>query len=563
MCDYCVANNSKLFYSRFTHIKYIDRGVFVMNDIKLSKDFLVTLHNDLVQARFSDALSLNEQKILFAVLSNIQPPEFDIDENGKRVIKKPIKEIEPFRVPIKDFTEWLEFKDPNYSAFKNTIKKLMKKIIEIQQEDGSWEMFQWVTKSSYIAKEGVAEIKLSPELYPYLLNLENNFTTTKLNILLSFKSIYSSRLYQLVKKWEKIGSWKVEVEELKNLLGVPVLKEVNGKKEFKLAQYGHFKQRALEVSLKEVNEHSEFDVKMIEHKTVRKITSLSFIIKRKNTKSNTESGNSPKSSQVRLEGQAESDTQKGKERLGMYAESFKKAYGSKDRKYFNRLTGKNVLFDDDERVKAIILNNIFESIGNDACYAIEELLLKIINVRSFDISREIHILFEYTRNAETIKNPEAFIISKLKLLVESVLKGKTGIEIKDIINVRKQQKIERLPDWWFEGEKSKREIERIQQIQFELGRLGDSNLALKDAEIIELMISLNAGKEDKEIEQKFDNHMAGNYEEYKRLKGIGILERLMEEKKEELQSLGYLNSNGKISEDIVMKIYQSELEVPA
>ncbi|MFD1926497.1 replication initiation protein [Sporosarcina siberiensis] len=534
-----------------------------MNDIKLSKDFLVTLHNDLVQARFSDALSLNEQKILFAVLSNIQPPEFDIDENGKRVIKKPIKEIEPFRVPIKDFTEWLEFKDPNYSAFKNTIKKLMKKIIEIQQEDGSWEMFQWVTKSSYIAKEGVAEIKLSPELYPYLLNLENNFTTTKLNILLSFKSIYSSRLYQLVKKWEKIGSWKVEVEELKNLLGVPVLKEVNGKKEFKLAQYGHFKQRALEVSLKEVNEHSEFDVKMIEHKTVRKITSLSFIIKRKNTKSNTEPGNSPKSSQVRLEGQAESDMQKGKERFGMYAESFKKAYGSKDRKYFNRLTGENVLFDDDERVKAIILNNIFESIGNDACYAIEELLLKIINVGSFDISREIHTLFEYTRNAETINNPEAFIISKLKSLVENVLKGKTGIEIKDIINIRKQQKVERLPDWWFEGEKSKREIERKQQIQFELGRLGDSNLALKDAEIIELMISLNTGKEDKEIDQKFDNHMAENYQEYKRLKGMGILERLMEEKKEELQSLGYLNSNGKISEDIVMKIYQGELEVPA
>lgn len=256
-----------------------------MNEVKLSKDFLVTLHNDLVQARFSDSLTINEQKILFAVLSNIEPPQFDINEEGKRVIKEPVKEIEPFKVPIKEFTEWLGFKDPNYAAFKNTVKKLMKKLIEIQQPDGSWEVFQWVTKSSYIAKEGIAEIKLSPELYPYLLNLEKNFTTTKLNILLSFKSVYSSRLYQLIKKWEKIGSWKVEVDELKNLLGVPILKEVNGEKVFRLAQYGHFKKRALDVALKEINEYSEFDVTMNEHKTVRKITSLSFDIKRKSKKS--------------------------------------------------------------------------------------------------------------------------------------------------------------------------------------------------------------------------------------------------------------------------------------
>ena len=36
-----------------------------MNELKLSKDFLVTLHNDLVQARFSTSLTTNEQKILF------------------------------------------------------------------------------------------------------------------------------------------------------------------------------------------------------------------------------------------------------------------------------------------------------------------------------------------------------------------------------------------------------------------------------------------------------------------------------------------------------------------
>ena len=540
-----------------------------MNEIKLSKDFLVTIHNDLVQARFSDSLTTNEQKILFAVLSNIEPPEFDIDNDGRRVIKKPIEEVAPFRVPIKDFTEWLGFKDPNYTAFKNTVKKLMRKLIEIQQEDGSWELFQWVTKSSYIANEGVAEIKISPELYPYLLNLENNFTTTRLNVLLSFKSVYSSRLYQLVKKWEKIGSWKIEVEELKNLLGVPILKEVNGKKVFKLAQYGHFKQRALDVALKEVNTNSEFDVTITEHKTGRKITALSFNIKKKKAESKKEVGNAPEAPQEGLGGGERKGTQKGEQRSKVYAESFKKAYKAVDRKYCDRATNEVVLFDDAERVNAIILNNTFDGIGTDACYIIEELLMKIINKHSFNISKEVNFLFSYTKHAETIKKPDAFIISKLKILVESVLNGNMDVQSKDIINIKDNNRMELLPEWWFEGERSKREIEREKrenerkkQIEFELGRLGDSDLSLKDAEFIELMISVkNIDTDDEETAVKsVGEHMKDSYKEFIKLKDLGVLEKLMESKKEELKSLGYLNSHGKLSQEIITKLYQNELE---
>lgn len=533
-----------------------------MNEIKLNKDFLVTLHNDLVQARFSDSLTMNEQKILFAVLSNIEPPEFDIDNDGKRVIKKPIKEIEPYRVPIKDFTEWLGFKDPNYVAFKNTVKKLMKKLIEIQQPDGSWELFQWVTKSTYIAKEGIAEIKVSPELYPYLLNLEKNFTTTKLNVLLSFKSIYSSRLYQLMKKWEKIGSWKVEVEELKNLLGVPILKEVNGEKVFRLAQYGHFKQRALDVALKEVNAHSEFNVTMTEHKTGRKITALSFKIKKK--KNIVKTVNESALEAPPEEDDGERYGSEGKENKGseMYAESFKMAYRVEDRKYYDRVTGKAVLFDDEERVKAIILNNTFEAIGTDACYAIEELLLKVINKPSFNISQEVHFLFDYTKSAETIKKPDAFIISKLKQLVEIVLKGNTNIKVKDLINIKDNKRIDLLPDWWFDGERSKREIERKKQIAFELGRLGDSKITLQDAEFLDLMISVKglSDADDETIEESVGKGMEEAYREYKKLNDLGLLEELMENKKEELKDLGYLNRHGKLSDEIIIKLYQNELE---
>ncbi len=540
-------------YIKTTHTSLEKERLYKMNDIKLNKDFWVTVHNDLVQARFSDSLSMREQKVLYAVLSNIEPPEFDINEKGERVIKNPIKDIPTFKVPIKDFTEWLGFKDPNYIGFKNAIKKLMKKLIEIQQPDGSWEIFQWVTKSSYLAKEGMAEIKLSPELYPYLLNLEKNFTTVRLNVLLSFKSVYSSRLYQLIKKWSKIGTWKVEVDELKSLLGVPVVKEVNGKKQFRLSQYGHFKQKALEVALAEVNEHSEFKVTMIEHKTVRKITSLTFEIKEKRKLKKVDE-KPPADSQEQPENDSEGE---GSER-GIYAESFKKKYEARNRSYYDRKTGEMVYFDDEERVKAIILNNLFSGIGNDACFTIEKLLMKLINIPTFNISREVHELFNYTKHAATIKNPEAFIISKLKILVEKVVKGNTNISVQDILDFKgNKTRVENLPDWWFEGEKSKREKERKEQIAFELGRLGNYSLTYKDAEHFDLMV-----KWKKEEETSPNNKFltGSKFEDYKKLKESGVLHDLVEKKKEELKALGYLDNNGQIKEEVINELYLNELK---
>ena len=57
-----------------------------------------------------------------------------------------------------------------------------------------------------------------------------------------------------------------------------------------------------------------------------------------------------------------------------------------------------------------------------------------------------------------------------------------------------------------------------------------------------------------------DEDMKEDYLEYKRLKDLGVLDKLMESKKEELESLGYLDSNGKLLEKVVTEIYHDELE---
>lgn len=519
-----LASISKLIYDKYTHI-ILKREVLNMKEIKLSEGFLVTLHNDLVQARFTDSMTINEQKILFAVLSNIEPPEFETNAKGERVIKNKIEEIPPFRVPIKEFTEWLGFKDPNYAAFKKTTTNLMKKVIQIEQQDGSWKAFQWVYYAEYVPNEGMAHIEISPKLYPYLLNLERNFTTIRLDVLLSFKSNYSSRLYQLIKKWSKIGNWTVTVEELRKMLGL----------QSRLKQYGHFKKKALEVAISEINNYSEFLIQMKEHKTGRKVTSLSFEITEKKKL------HKPK--------ELENDRPEPSKN-GLYAEEFKKAYKQNGRQYYDRKTGEMVLFDDEERAKAIILNNIFPAIGNEACFSIEKQLLKLFEYPEFNVSREINDLFSYTRNATSINNPEAFIVSTLKKLVDNLQKGNTNVSVNNFIRNKGNHDI--VPDWYFDGERSKREVTMKEKIKFELTRLENTNLTIDDVtnyQVHEMM---------KKEPQLDDDVAKSKYEEYIALKESGKLDELMKNKKEELQKLGYYDRSGNVNEEYINELYWNE-----
>lgn len=504
-----------------------------MRDLKLGKDFLVTVHNDLVEARFTDSLAINEQKILFAVLSNIEPPQFEKDEKGNRFIVNRVEEIEPFRVSIKEFTQWLGLSDPNYAAFKKIIKSLMKKLIEIQQPDGSWVVFQWVTKSSYVAKTGTAEIKLSPELYPYLINLDKNFTTTKLNVILNFKSRYSTRLYQLLKKWQKIGSWKVELEELKMLLGIPIVSETKGVKVFKLDRYSHFKDKALMTAISEINEHSEFDVTMNEHKSVRKVTAISFDIKSKGKqKALPELPEAPNEPNKDKNGQTEGE---GHEVPTFYAKDLLDRYNYRENSgepgLYNKENDKQVLVDGLERVQLIIYNRKRKNnFSEKACYLLEKELLKVEHKTDFDISRETQFIFSYAYNSKGLTNPEGFIVSRTKELVSRLLKGEK-VRYKDLFDTRSYRS-EILPDWWFASEKSKKQEEREQQEHEEKERqnrlIPDSTLTMTQVRAIRLKLELQPDMNREELLKFY------NYEEYQRLDELYGIDRLVESKEKEL-----------------------------
>ena len=77
----------------------------------------------------------------------------------------------------------------------------------------------WFSSFSY--EEGVIEYKFDPLLKPFLLQLKNNFATYQLKNILSLKSAYSIRMYELLNQYKVIGKRTIEIEELKLLLNIP------------------------------------------------------------------------------------------------------------------------------------------------------------------------------------------------------------------------------------------------------------------------------------------------------------------------------------------------------
>src|SRR5699024_7272617 len=336
-------------------------------DVKFKDSFIVTLHNDLVQADFTDNYTMIEQKVLYTVLSNIEPHD-----------------IEPiiYRMRIKDFCDYFNIEKRNYRYFKEVAIALKRKVIGLKNKDTKERnrFISWFGVCEYVDKEGYIEFELSNHIKPYLINLRNNFTKLRLDILLGFKYTYSLRLYQLLNKWSFKGKYTVNTDEFRHLIGIPIKKKVNGKPIFKLEKYNHLKKKAIEQSLKEINNLKDNKVKIVENKT-RKIKKKKKTRKKKTKKIIIERKKEVSKKKKKKDQQEKEKNEKG------YGKEFNKTYtyDKTQRMYVNNITNEHVLFHGAERAKAIIFFNEIENMKAEALYKIENLLLKIMKYREYDI----------------------------------------------------------------------------------------------------------------------------------------------------------------------------------
>ena len=230
----------------------------------MDKNYLVTKSNYFIMNSSYD-LSLEEQKLILTLASMVQPED---------------EEFKPYIFKISDFMKLLGVENQaKYTEIPKITKELMKKVFEIEEGNRIIQS-AWLSGTIYEKGTGCVTLKFNPDLKPYMLKLNNMFTQYRLANILSMKSKYSPRIYEILKcnEFKKQGYIDLQIEDLRKLL----------KAENIYPRYNDFKRKIIEQTQRELKKLSDISFDFEEIKTGRKVTSLKFYIHSNKVKKTTE-----------------------------------------------------------------------------------------------------------------------------------------------------------------------------------------------------------------------------------------------------------------------------------
>lgn len=226
----------------------------------LNDDNLVVMSNALIKGKSN--LSLNELKLLRLTIMQVVAEARD---------------FQTYTVNIVDLAKLLNIDRHNiYREADAMTTHIMKELVYVG--DGNpkhkWLKFPWVDMCKYA--DGILTIRLSDQLKPYLIGLSELYTQYVLKDVLLLKSVYSIRLYELIRqemKYQKVYADKTATVYL-SIQDIRTATDTLDKYE----KYAMFKTRVIDSSLKEIREKIGYDITYKMKKESRKAVGLTFYI---------------------------------------------------------------------------------------------------------------------------------------------------------------------------------------------------------------------------------------------------------------------------------------------
>lgn len=226
--------------------------------VQMSEKTLVVQHNALIEARYK--MTIEEQRIIKTIISQINSKDED---------------FKLYEIRVLDLAKLIGVVgDSYYSRIKSLLSKLRKSTLLIADEHGDPVETGWVSSITYRQGKGTIALRFDPVLKPYLLQLKRLFTPYELGNILRLKGMYSIRIFELLKQYEKIGQREFSLHDLKKVLSI----------DSEYAQYRDFKKYVLLPAEKEISLNTDITFSIEEKKQGRKVIGLIFFIKGKNNK---------------------------------------------------------------------------------------------------------------------------------------------------------------------------------------------------------------------------------------------------------------------------------------
>lgn len=214
---------------------------------------IVKKSNALARASWA-VKSVYEPRLVALVASRVQASDQD---------------FQTYQLPIRELLG--EAQDGRtYQLVSEVIDNLMGRVITIQQQNG-WEKYNVFSKCKYDRDKGTIEVRFDPDLKEHFLGLKSHFTKYSLFEFLILPSIYSQRLFEVLKSWDDKPEVTISLQELFTILNVPK----------SLQRYPDFRRYVLEKAHKDINGKTTFYYEWQPIKMGRAVSSIKFVFSSK------------------------------------------------------------------------------------------------------------------------------------------------------------------------------------------------------------------------------------------------------------------------------------------
>lgn len=240
--------------------------------IRYNKDFTVIQANELVRSK-QDELSLLEAKLIRLAITQVLKDDTD---------------LKTYSCDVVDLAEFLGISKQNvYRDIQALSKNLMKKSIYIKDNSPTkkkgaenYRMFHWIDYVEYL--DGTLTFKLSDSLKPYLVGLEQLFTTYGYDAIIDLPTNYSIRLYELLASYqnmtvrpEKDHSFtEIPIEHNEFIFTIDWLRDYFNCQD-KYPNTGDFVKRVIDSAVTAVQNKT---LMQISYRTVRKGRTISHVV---------------------------------------------------------------------------------------------------------------------------------------------------------------------------------------------------------------------------------------------------------------------------------------------
>lgn len=214
--------------------------------------------SNLVIRKARYGFSLQQQKILCYLITHLN----DLDTHET-----------PKKFDIKTFFDFMEIESKSYERVRDNLKALRDKSWFIQLPDGSETTVSFLTKVTADKRNGTATVYFDRDILPFLQNLKAEYTQYKMFYIMTMKSQYSIRLYEIFKSVAGKENWYFDIDELRKLF----MCDKN------YDRVNDFKKRVIEPAIAEINEKTDINVEYEYLNEGRKIVGIECTISYKNT----------------------------------------------------------------------------------------------------------------------------------------------------------------------------------------------------------------------------------------------------------------------------------------